>query len=243
MTKYKLNIHTHTNYSDGENTIEELAKASIELGFMALVVTDHVYWRDHDVSNSLEKFKQQKIDAMTVSQRVNYPIIVGAEFEVDVREEFLVFGENAILDLLQQREEWLLAQKRNKRTPELTIEDIGLIRKKYESAVVLCHPVLIADYKDNEIKIFSNGALDFIDGYEHYNSGMNMFRSEEKKGYISKFNGLTAFSNSDAHKIRRLQEGYNFVEEKITTETELIQYIRNKKPVEMYANDTKVERT
>ena len=34
-------IHTHSNWSDGSNTIEEMAKACISKGFEYLVISDH----------------------------------------------------------------------------------------------------------------------------------------------------------------------------------------------------------
>lgn len=40
-TDVKGIIHTHSNWSDGTNTIEEMAKAAIEQGFSYLVISDH----------------------------------------------------------------------------------------------------------------------------------------------------------------------------------------------------------
>ena len=39
----KANFHTHTTFSDGQNTPEELIQCAISQGFQALGFSDHAY--------------------------------------------------------------------------------------------------------------------------------------------------------------------------------------------------------
>ncbi|MEX1029177.1 MAG: PHP domain-containing protein [Paenibacillaceae bacterium] len=38
-----MDLHTHSNYSDGKNTPEEMIEAAIEIGYDAIAITDHVW--------------------------------------------------------------------------------------------------------------------------------------------------------------------------------------------------------
>jgi DNA polymerase (family 10) len=37
----KGDLHTHSNRSDGQNTIEEMVQAAIKLGYKYIAITDH----------------------------------------------------------------------------------------------------------------------------------------------------------------------------------------------------------
>ena len=43
----KMDMHLHSNFSDGKNTIEEMTSKSVELGYKHIAFTDHV-WRTTD---------------------------------------------------------------------------------------------------------------------------------------------------------------------------------------------------
>lgn len=234
MKKYKINLHAHSNYSDGGN-IEDLATKYKEMGFVTATVTDHVYWWDIHVSLTMEKYLAQKNEAQKISRKLDFPFIVGAEFETKEREEFLVFGDEAIRALLMKREKWVAETNKGNQPLPLFIKDMIDIKNNYNCAIILCHPHLKPDYSDNEIKFFKNNGFIAIHGYERYNSGYDMFKTDEKKPFLSKFSDITAFSNSDAHSDSSLDKGYNFFTEPIGTEAELIDYIQKRKPVEMYS--------
>lgn len=59
-------IHSHSNWSDGSNTIEEMALACIEQGFEYLVISDHSRAAQYAGGLSIEKVKEQHtaIDAL-----------------------------------------------------------------------------------------------------------------------------------------------------------------------------------
>jgi DNA polymerase (family 10) len=52
-------IHSHSNWSDGSNTIEEMAKAAMEKGFEYLVISDHSKSAFYAQGLSEEKIKEQ----------------------------------------------------------------------------------------------------------------------------------------------------------------------------------------
>lgn len=62
----KMDIHLHSNFSDGKNTIEELIEKAIELGYDVIAITDHVRrttdWIDEYVAEiELAKKKHHSI--------------------------------------------------------------------------------------------------------------------------------------------------------------------------------------
>jgi DNA polymerase (family 10) len=61
-------IHSHSNWSDGNNTIEEMAKAAIEKGFEYLVLSDHSKSAFYANGLSEERIKEQHhyIDELNV---------------------------------------------------------------------------------------------------------------------------------------------------------------------------------
>ena len=67
----KLNLHLHTNYSDGSNTMREYAIAMKELSHVALVTSDHDYCMTE------EKYAAQLIEAKELSKELDFPIICG----------------------------------------------------------------------------------------------------------------------------------------------------------------------
>ena len=39
--KIRSNVHTHTTFCDGKNSVEEMARAAIDLGFVSLGYSIH----------------------------------------------------------------------------------------------------------------------------------------------------------------------------------------------------------
>lgn len=235
MDRYKINLHAHTEYSDGANTIEEFALASKEIGFSVAVITEHIYDVNWWPGIDYDKYVKQKKEAQLISKKLDYPIIVGSEFTIG-EEECLVFGDQAISELLLRRQTRLDkdAETKDRRDSRgvLTIKDFKEIKKRYFSAMILCHPSLKEKDSQGNSTFISNGGVDFLDGFERYNSGRDMFHDD--KPIPIEFKKLTEFSNSDAHRVNRIDTGYNIFSEYITTESALINYIKTKKTVELY---------
>lgn len=64
----KMDMHLHSNFSDGKNTIEEMAGAAVELGYEQIAFTDHVRrttgWLDEyvaEINRVREKYPSIKI--------------------------------------------------------------------------------------------------------------------------------------------------------------------------------------
>jgi DNA polymerase (family 10) len=78
----KGELHCHSTYSDGKNSIEEMAKKAIELGYEYIAITDHS--PNLAVANGLDesalKKKQQEIKE--VSHKLNFPIMFGTEVDI-----------------------------------------------------------------------------------------------------------------------------------------------------------------
>ncbi len=79
-------LHMHTRYSDGKNSIEEMAKAAKELGYEYIAITDHsqrlTVAKGLDEKRALEEIEQirqinEKIDGITIL----------AGMEVDILED------------------------------------------------------------------------------------------------------------------------------------------------------------
>lgn len=219
---YKLNLHAHSEYSDGHDSIVDIAKAYNEYGFSSCIITDHVYSGDHNISLNLEKFQRQLEEAKRLMDNNGYPIILGAEFTVAKTEECLVFGTEAILELLKIRQN----QIEQGYLAPVSIDDLKTVRDKFDCAVILCHPNL-PEYQTEQGRDFIQiGGVDVIDGFEAYNSGHYFFKKRE---IPKEFDGLLQLCNSDAHSAKCLMRCWNLVEDDIKNEKSLISYIHDRK--------------
>ena len=85
----KGDFHAHTDYSDGKNTIDEMAKAGIALGYDYLCLTDHSVSLKVARGLDLVRLKKKKKEVDQANRRFkNFRILFGAEVEID--------GEGAI---------------------------------------------------------------------------------------------------------------------------------------------------
>lgn len=93
----KLNLHLHTVYSDGNNTVEEMALWLRSLGHCCLVTSDHDYYM------SPEKYESQLVESAEVSKRLGFPIINALEISLWTEEAVLV-GVDACRRWLAERQ-------------------------------------------------------------------------------------------------------------------------------------------
>ncbi len=89
-------LHVHTNYSDGQGTIESMAEAAIELGYEYLIFCDHS--QSLRVANGLspEKLKK-KLEAVRAADEKYGEIRLLCGSEVDVLKEGKLDYEDALL--------------------------------------------------------------------------------------------------------------------------------------------------
>ena len=208
--KYKINIHSHTIFSDGMNSPYVMALKAKELGFTALVITDHFYGLDMPNFMTLEKYKLLKKAAYEAKSIL--PIIIGIEIPF-MGQEVLIFGGAAVQNILE--------------FGKPSMEKLLFLKKETGCGVVLCHPSSNFHF-----------AVPAVDAYERVNGGSDFFR--EMNGVKRDLDGLEgkqAWCNSDAHTSDRLEICYNIVDSKITTEQDLIKYIKKQKQPEFFIND------
>jgi len=219
--KYKINLHAHTRYSDGANTLQEMVFAYKHMGYCAAVLTDHHYTGSPDLANysmNLDEYSSACEKADKISKLLNYPVIVGCEWGFFRCEEVLCFGRSFITALLSHT--------------DVSIGKFKELKDTFGGACIVAHPIL------SENKFIEMGGHKVVDGYEGYNGGGDMFNPDFRK-LPPEFKDLRAYSNSDAHSINTLiDEGrrgdnYNLINEKIDDESKLLNYIRDRKPVKM----------
>jgi DNA polymerase (family 10) len=111
----KGDFHTHTVYSDGADTIAEMALAAMKRGYQYIVITDHS--QGLGVAGGLrpEDFVRQREEIAAVNERVApFRVLSGVELEIrtegnldlpdDVLEQFDVVVASVHLGLRQERE-------------------------------------------------------------------------------------------------------------------------------------------
>jgi histidinol-phosphatase (PHP family) len=69
----KSNLHTHTTFSDGKNTIEETVRAAVEKGFTAVGISDHAYTPEYRLSMKRELYDEYLSDIRIIKEK--YPQI------------------------------------------------------------------------------------------------------------------------------------------------------------------------
>ena len=89
-------IHSHSNWSDGNNTIEEMAKAAIEKGFEYLVISDHS--KSAFYANGLQenRIKEQHIYVDELNKQLA-PFKIFKSIESDILNDGSLDYSNSIL--------------------------------------------------------------------------------------------------------------------------------------------------
>ena len=218
----KINLHAHTIYSDGHNSIKEMALKAQECGHVALVLTDHDYcfFRDLDTEIPLEeppecKFLRECAEAEIISKKLNFPIFVGMEISLYI-EEAILFGREAILEFLKERDNIIDCFK-NKQIPEFNF-------RKHKHALIVVHPGIghkAAQYAE----ILS--AYDVFHGYEIMNHGV-LWKPEAVSEMARIMPKAKQFKGLDAHGVmifERHPECCNAINKALLTEDELIDWI------------------
>lgn len=95
---YLCNIHSHTTYSDGRNTPEEMVAAALALRFSALGFSDHGY-APHDVcsmSEETEPLYRAEIRALQKKYAGSIELALGYEHDASMADTDLSFYDYAI---------------------------------------------------------------------------------------------------------------------------------------------------
>src|SRR5262249_48055523 len=70
-------VHCHTTYSDGRNTVEEMARAAQEMGMEYMTITDHSPTAHYANGLNLDRLKRQWDEIARVQARVKIRLLRG----------------------------------------------------------------------------------------------------------------------------------------------------------------------
>ena len=84
LKNIKGDLHTHSTWSDGENSIEEMVQAAMKLGYSYLAITDHS--QSLKIANGLTpaELKKKKKEIDKINKKINnFRILYGTEVDID----------------------------------------------------------------------------------------------------------------------------------------------------------------
>ena len=91
-------VHCHTDYSDGRNTIEQMAEAAQALGMRYLTITDHSAAAAYAGGLSVERLRRQRDELARVQERVDVVLLHGTECDI-LRDGALDFPDPVLREL------------------------------------------------------------------------------------------------------------------------------------------------
>jgi len=84
VSEIKGDLHAHTNYSDGANSVGEMAQAAKTMGYSYIALTDHSQSLRVAGGLSLAGLRKKKKEIDQVNARMkNFRVLFGAEVEID----------------------------------------------------------------------------------------------------------------------------------------------------------------
>ena len=204
----RINLHTHTIFSDGGSNIKAYAEKAKINQHLVLCLTDH------DYKMNRKKYIEELLEAELVSKEIGIPIICGLEISV-FYEEALLFGKEACINWLERR--WGEGI-----THEETPSYLKEIKARYNCALVLCHPQLNTQY---DKAMFESGILSLFDGYE-ITDHKDLFPPDKIEWLETIMPRAKQYRNFDAHHVDDFEGITNEVNIVVQNENDLIQYLR-----------------
>jgi len=99
LSDIKGDLHVHTDWSDGHNSIEEMALAAKELGYQYIAITEHSGGRGIAHGLDEERLRKQVAEIKALNERL-YGIHVCSGIEVDIRADGSLDSPHEILSEL-----------------------------------------------------------------------------------------------------------------------------------------------
>jgi DNA polymerase (family 10) len=99
LSDIKGDLHVHSNWSDGHNSIEEIALAAKERGYQYIGITDHSGGRGIAHGLDIERLKQQIQEVKEVNEKID-GIRILAGIEVDIRADGSLDTPDEVLEEL-----------------------------------------------------------------------------------------------------------------------------------------------
>jgi DNA polymerase (family 10) len=88
-------VHCHTTYSDGRNSLEEMARAAEAMGMKYMTITDHSPTAHYAGGLSVERLKQQWDEISEVQEKVSIKLLRGTESDI-LREGELDYPDDVL---------------------------------------------------------------------------------------------------------------------------------------------------
>ena len=194
----KGNLHTHTEYSDGENTIRELVMKSIESGYSYLGISDHSKTASYANGLSVDDLRKQSEEIDKINKEIdNFRVLKGIECDIlpdgnlDYEEEVLK-SLDFVIGAIHSGFKKNVTERMEKalENPYLTIlaHPTGRLISKREGYDVDLGRIL--DKASEEDKILEINAY-----YDRLDLDENNARDAYKKG-------IKLMINTDAHNLR-----------------------------------------
>lgn len=204
----KLDMHCHTKEGSPDGKLELLENIKIlkEKGYQGMLITDH---------NSYKAYRYYK---KLADKPDDFAVLKGIEYDtINAGHILIIMPTGAKLPILELRGLPLL----------LLIEIVHL----YGGILGPAHPygekfLSITNTLRGKLSEDIYRKFDFIEGYNACEDADSNMRAMS----LAKRFDLPCFGGSDSHKPDCAGLGYTILQEDITSETELIAYIRAKKP-------------
>ncbi|MEM9773904.1 MAG: DNA polymerase/3'-5' exonuclease PolX [Chloroflexota bacterium] len=96
----KGDLHMHSTWSDGQHTIEEMAKAALALGHQYICITDHSYSLGIANGLTVDRLKAQREEIEQVREKVGDHLTILHGTEMEVRADGALDFEDDVLEWL-----------------------------------------------------------------------------------------------------------------------------------------------
>ncbi len=83
LSEVKGDLQVHTNFSDGENTVAEMAERGLKNGLQYLLITDHAHYFKEDGKWSREKLERQAEEIKEVNEKLDIRVLQGIEADLE----------------------------------------------------------------------------------------------------------------------------------------------------------------
>lgn len=214
IMKFDMHCHTKEGSMDGKVSIEEYIRILKSKGFGGMLISDH---------NSYNGYREWR-DEVKGKKYKDFVVLKGVEYDtLDGGHILVIMPQGVKLKILELRglPVWLLIH---------IVHHYGGILgpahpygERFMSFVTTKRKSLFGKYQMDELM----RKFDFVEAF-------NACESVESNGYATKLAKRyrkPGFGGSDAHKIECIGMAYTELPEDIRQETDLIQYIRNRKAV------------
>ena len=215
MTILRHNLHIHSNYSDGKNSIKKIVERSLKLELYCIAITDHFTdsWKTR-IINTLDSENKINSYLEDISKQQDYLIDQNKKLKLFKGIEIdLESSENYIKQLIQPKKFDIILFEYLE-----GVEGIKFIQKlieywKNQKIIENYCPILGLAHFDPSF--FIHGELDklitFLKNYTCYfefNSRYSEFYSRKYEIFFKKLkeNNIPVAIGSDSHSLRRLDD-------------------------------------